>query len=393
VTPPCSVHPRVVTTLATLLSVSVLAFGIGCGKKQEGAPGGGGFEMPPTPVEAATVEVRTVSDRFEAVGTIEAGNAITVVAEIDGIVTSLPFKEGSRVAKGDLLAQFDDVQTRADVARSEALRDQAKSRFDRIKSVVDQGAGTAQDMDDAAADLKVAEADMALARDRLSKTRITAPWAGFVGARRPSPGAYLRAGESITDLADVSSLRVNFSAPERHLRNLVRGSQVEVTTPAFPGISIAGQIDVVEPVIDASTRSARIVARVDNPNDELRPGMSCNVAAVLAERDSALTVPNQAVLVEGTEFFVYVIGPDGTVGRAAVVLGTRTSDLVEVRSGLTAGQQVVTAGHQKIYPGAKVMAMPAGGMPAGGPPGGAPGGAPAAEAEAGGGGSEKSAGH
>jgi membrane fusion protein (multidrug efflux system) len=310
--------------------------------------GPGGFSFPPMPVETAVVEKGPVADRFDAVGTIEAGDAITVVSEIAAQVVSLPFREGRSIEKGGLIAQLDDSQLKAELARAQAEREQRKATYDRVKSIVDQGAGAPQDLDDAAAALGVAEANLDLAQARLSKTRITAPFAGVLGARRVSPGAFLRAGDPITDLAKIDELRIIFSAPERYLGQLKHGAPVSVTTTAYPGDSITGHIDVVDPVIDPQTRSATIVARAPNPGRRFRPGMSADVSAVLSRRENALTIPNEAVFVEGNQSYVFVVNPDSTFQREAVTLGTRLAERVEVVSGLAAGQRVVRAGHQKL---------------------------------------------
>lgn len=307
------------------------------------------------PVETAPVVEGRVADRFEAVGSIDASEAITVVSEIDGAVVRLPFQEGTTIARGGLIAQLDDAQLRAEVNRTEALRDQSQSTYNRVKSVVDQGAGAPQDLDDAAAALKVAEANLALAKSRLSKTHIQAPFSGALGARRVSPGAFIRAGQAITDLANLSELRVNFSAPERYLGQLKRGAEVEISTTAYSGYALRGRIDVVDPVLDPTTRSARIMARVRNPGGKFRPGMSANVSAVLSQRQNALTIPSEAIFAEGDQSFAYVVKADSTVTRSALTLGTRLTDAVEVVKGLSPGQTVVRTGHQKLFEGAKVI--------------------------------------
>jgi len=340
--------------LRALVAVSLVSLlGSGCGGK--GGPGAGGFTPPPMPVETAAVEQGQVSDRFEAVGTIEASEAITVVSEIDGAIVKLPFREGSAVARGGLVAQLDDAQLRAEVDRAQALRDQNESTYKRVKSVVEQHAGAPQDLDDAAAALRVAEANLALAKSRLSKTRIRAPFSGVLGARRVSPGAFIRAGQAITDLAKLDELRVNFSAPERYLSQLRRGAPVTVSTTAFSGYDLTGHIDVVDPVLDPTTRTARIVARLRNPGGKFRPGMSANVSAVLGQRAKALTIPSEAIFAEGDQSYAYVVKADSTVTRSALTLGTRTPDAVEVVKGLEPGQRVVRAGHQKLFEGAKVI--------------------------------------
>jgi membrane fusion protein (multidrug efflux system) len=322
-----------------------------------GSGAGRKFTLPPMPVEVSTVVMQKVADKFEGIGTIEALEAITVVSEIDGAVKTLPFQEGGLIRRGGLIAQLDDAQLAAELARAEALRAQSKATFDRVKSVVDQGAGAPQDLDDASAALKVAEANLELAKARHAKTRIIAPFDGMIGARKVSVGTFLRGGQAITELANIDDIRVTFSAPERFVSQLNSGAQVTISTPAFPGFALKGSIIVIEPIIDPVTRTARVVARVQNAGRKFRPGMSANVSAVLGERPNALTIPNEAVFGSGSQSFVFVVHPDSTVARVPLTLGTRMSDIVEVLSGLEAGMTVVRAGHQKLFDGGKVIPL------------------------------------
>jgi membrane fusion protein, multidrug efflux system len=339
--------------IAAVIGLSLLAVA-GCSKNQAS----GGFTPPPMPVEAAEVVSGSVVDRFEAVGTIDAINSITVASEIDALVRDLPFQEGAPIRKGDVIAQLDDSQLRAQLARAEAIRDQKKATYDRVKPLVEKGGATPQENDDAMAALKVAEADIAVIQAQLAKTRIVAPFSGLVGARRVSPGALVRAGTAITTLAQLDELKISFTAPERYYPLLKRGAKVAISTTAYPGYALDGKIEVIEPVVDQATRSARVIAHVDNPELKFRPGMSASVSAVLAERDSALMVPDEAVFGEGNQNLVFVIKADSTVVRTAVQLGTRQRETVEVVGGLEAGQKVVRAGHQKLFDGAKVMPIP-----------------------------------
>ncbi len=338
-----------------VVAASIIVLNAGCSKQQAG---GGRFSMPPMPVEVAQAKVQRVEDKFEAVGTIEALEAITVVSEIDAAVFSLPFQEGGSVRKGDLIAQLDDSQLSAEVARAEAVHAQSHTTYERVKAVVEQKAGTPQDLDDAAAGLKVADANLSLAKARFAKTRIVAPFDGIIGARRVSVGTFLRAGQAITELANIDEIRINFSAPENLLPRLRPGGEVTVSTTAYPGYEVKGKIVAIEPVLDPGTRSARVVARVQNPGRRFRPGMSANIAAVLSERPNAVTIPNEAVFASGDQSFVFVVKPDSSALRVAVTLGTRLADVVEVVNGLQAGATVVRAGHQKLFDGARVMPIP-----------------------------------
>jgi membrane fusion protein (multidrug efflux system) len=346
-----------------VILVAALLLTAGCSQEQQQAQGG--FKRPPTPVEATSVSIREVTDRFTTVGTIEASEAVTITSEIDGIVEAIPFREGSPIEQGALIARLDDDQLRAETQRARALHEQAQATWQRVKSIVDQGAGAPQDLDDATAALKVAEANLALAETYLAKTRVTAPFTGLTGKREISPGAFLRAGTAITSLTRIDRLRVAFAVPERLLGALHLGDQVNVTTTAFPDLKITGTIDIIEPQLDPMTRNASVIAVVENPDGMLRPGMSATVETVLSARGRAMTVPSEAVFVEGGQTFVYLIKADSTVARTAVQLGTRLSDVVEVTEGLAEGQQLVRAGHQKLFEGARISPMPGGGQEGG----------------------------
>ena len=354
-----------------------------------GGAGGKGFQMPPTPVELAPVHLENMRDEFHALGSIEALDNAQIVSELSGTVKSLPFIEGQQVKAGALLALLDDRELRASADHAEAQRQQAGENFDRTQKLAEQKLVSQSELDDSKSAMQIAEADLELARVRLEKTHIRAPFDGAVGRRMTSVGAWLKPGDPVTNIARLSTLRVAFSAPERMLADLRPGREVRVHTPAWPDREFLGRLTVVDPIVDADTRTVHLLAELPNPAGILRPGLSADVSVTIAERKRALTIPDEAVFAEGTANYVYVVQPDTTVMRAAVQLGARDSSRVEILSGLTAGQMVVRTGHQKLYPGAHIMALgaPPGAGGAGPGAGGAAGDPAKGAAAANGGGS------
>ena len=342
---------------ALLLPLPLLA--AGCGRQAAG------FKMPPVPVEVAEVQTQSIVDHFHAVGTTEARENVKIVTEISAVVRELPFAEGQTVAAGGLIARLEDSDLKAEASRAEALRDQAKTNHQRVQQLFNQHAASQQELDDTGSALKVAEANHQLARTRLAKTRITSPFSGAVGRRMVSPGAYLTVGQEITEVAATDQMKITFSSPERYLAQLRRGSAVQITTTAYPGEVFSGTISVVDPLIDPVSHTVQLEARIPNRDRKLRPGMSADVTVNLGERPQALTVPDEAVFGEGDQNFVYVVKADSTVSRQPVVLGTRDSTRAEIVSGVKAGDRVVQAGYQKLYEGAHVMPVAAGGAGAG----------------------------
>ena len=366
---PSTVPSKGVTFLLTgvlvVLSGTTLS---SCGGQK--AKGGGGFQMPPMPVEVSSVRPERLRQQFHALASIEGDERIEVTSQVSGVVRSLPFTEGQRVIEGTVLAQLDDREEKAAAERATAEREKDESSARRAEKLAEQQVISQAELDEVRAQLKVAQANEAEAVARHEKMLIRAPWAGVVGRRRVSPGAYVKSGDVITEVARVDVVKVRFSAPERYAQSLKVGVSVDAMTPAFPGEVFTGRATVVDPNVDPETRTVQIVARVPNPQGKLKPGMSANVSVTLEEHPEALVVPDEAIFAEGTQKFVFVVKNDSTVARTAVETGLRDSMRVEIVTGLVAGQQVVSAGHQKLFDGARVMPIPAGGM--GGPGGAGP---------------------
>ncbi len=335
---------------AALAAAGLLALSAGCSEKKDP----GNFAPPPMAVEVAEAKPGPVRETLQALGTVEAFERVKVSTEIDTVVLELPFEEGRLVEEGQPLALLNDRELSAEARRAEALRDQAQLNFERFEQLSKENIASFQDRDNAQAALKVAEANLKLSQARLAKTRIVAPFSGAVGRRLVSPGAFLKAGDVVTDLARIDRVKLTFAVPERYLAELKRGAKVTVTTVAYPGKEFTGTVDFVNPILDPGTRSASLLAVIPNPRGELRPGMSADVKAVLAERPNAITVPDEAIFAEGDRNYLYVVKPDSTVTRRAVRLGSRQPGRVEVTDGLQPGEKVVRAGHQKLFEGAKI---------------------------------------
>ncbi len=339
---------RIILISAFLFSLSSISCSDDEGSGQQ-------FSMPPMPAEVVTVKMRKMTDTFEAVGTIEAVEEITIVSEIDAVIKSLPFKEGSFIKQGDLVAQLDDAQLAAEFARAEALYIQSQSSYNRTKILAEKNLSSTQELDDALAAIKVAEANLEYAKARLNKTKILVPFDGIIGTRKVSVGAFIRTGQKITELANLNHVRVLFSVPERYLAELKTNSPLVIYSSVFPGYEIAGKIIAIEPILNSETRNVRVVGYVKNPGQKFRSGMSANIVVVLNERPNALVIPNQSVFASGNQTFVYVVQQDSSVTQVPVTLGLQLSDVVEVLDGLQYGMQVVQAGHQKLFPGSKIL--------------------------------------
>jgi membrane fusion protein (multidrug efflux system) len=346
--------------------------GVAVAPGKGGSPGAGG--IPPVPVTAIKVTTAKLLQTITAVGSLRSDESITVRPEVAGRVSAILFQEGQRVPKGALLIRLDASVNEADVQQARANLKLAQSKFDRAVDLAKSNFISSQARDEAENNLRVAEAAVALAEAKLAKTRIVAPFSGIIGLRSVSVGDYVKEGQDIVNLESIDPLKVDFRVPEIYLRQIQVGQVLEVGLDALRDKSYEGRVYAINPLVDAAGRAIVIRAQVKNQDATLRPGMFARVRLITSEHQEALVVPEQVIVPQGDEQFVFRV-IDGKAVRVKVALGQRREGLVEVASGLDAGDIVVSAGQLKLRDGAPVVVIePAGASPganADAPPGGA----------------------
>jgi membrane fusion protein, multidrug efflux system len=316
--------------------------------------GGGARNTAPAFVTVAPARNETVAQKLEALGNARANESVDISSKISNVVTAVRFGDGERVKKGQVLVQLDDAQTRADVAAAEAAVAESERLYNRSRELMATEALSKAQFDQLDATLKANRARLASAQARLDDTVIRAPFSGRVGLRRVSVGTLISPGDVITTLDDTSVIKLDFSVPENFLSTLREGLAVRATAPAFAGRSFTGKVSSIDSRVDMNTRTVTVRALLANEDGALRPGMFLNVALANDERES-LFIPEQALTPEAERQFVFVVA-DGKVQRREVRIGARRPGSVEVLAGLTAGEQVIVEGTQKVRDGVAVRA-------------------------------------
>ena len=305
------------------------------------------------PVEASVIVAAPLEVTVTAAAELTADEAVVIRPQIDGRVVEIPFTEGTRVAKGDILFVLDDGLLEAQHAEAEAALKLAMQNAERAKSLFTQGAGTERVRDESEANVRMAEARRSMAAERLAYTRIRAPFAGLIGFRSVSIGAYAKAGDDLAELVAIDPMKVSFDVPERYLSAISEGQRVEVIVDALAGEAFSGKLVTISPRVTAAGRSLRLRASVANTSGRLRPGLFARVNLQIAERAEALLVPESAIVPRGDKRLVFKVA-DGKAVLTEVELGLRRAGKVEVRTGLSSGDIVVSAGQLKLRDGAIV---------------------------------------
>jgi membrane fusion protein (multidrug efflux system) len=322
----------------------------GAGPRGPGAGGGAGGG--PAAVEVARAEVVRLEDDSQAVGSLKARQSVTLRPEVSGRIRGLGFVDGQRVRQGQLLLQLDDTLQQAQLKQAEAAASIARTNLQRSRELAAQNFVSQSAVDQNAAALEVALAQVALAQAQIGRMRVVAPFDGIAGIRSASVGDYVKDGADIVAIEDLSSLVVDFRLPERYLPRLKTGQGVELLLDSLPGRTFSASVEAIDAQLDANGRSILVRARVANPDGALRGGMFARVRTVLAVRETAVVIPEEALVPMGGRQVVFRLedGPDGgkIARRTPVNIGMRMPGKVEVLDGVSAQDQVVIAGQARL---------------------------------------------
>lgn len=348
------VSPRIAAILLIVLAAGGLYYAF------SGKPGPAGMQggPPPPAVLVGQAQRGAVKDEIIAVGTLRSNESVVIRPEITGRVSEISFNEGEAVTKGALLVRLDDSVYQAELQQAQAQLALSKSNFERVSDLFKRGNAAARSRDEVLAQMRVAEANVALASALLDKTHIIAPFDGILGLRRLSPGDYVKPGDEIVNIENIDPVKVDFRIPEVHAAVLKVGQEISVALDPLPGKTFRGSVYAIDPLIDPNGRAVLLRARVENPESELRPGMFARVNLITAEREDAIMLPETAVFPMGLKRFVYKV-VDGKAARTEVDTGIRREGRVEIIKGITMDDQIVLEGHFKLQDGRPLTPIPA----------------------------------
>jgi membrane fusion protein, multidrug efflux system len=352
------------------------------------------MQQPAAPVSTYTVEPGAWTPEIEAIGTVSAIQGVELSVEVAGIVKDIPFTANQIIEKGAPLLQLDDAIEKADIVAAQAQNVLLDQTLERARTLNTRGVGAVSSVDEAQSASLAKKAEIAKLQAVMDQKLLKAPFKGTVGIPRIELGQYLSPGTVVVSLQDLATMRVDFTVPEQNL------SQIKIGQPIRLGltdsdINFPGEITAIEPRIDPATRLVSVRAKVDNPEGKLRPGQFAQVRVTLPKEDDVYTLPQTALVssLYGDYVFVVRSAPDEAkpadtpkpadttkpagaanaadaakptdaaaekkepklvVAQVFVTPGRRSGLVVEITKGIKMGDIVVTAGQNRLSPGATV---------------------------------------
>jgi membrane fusion protein (multidrug efflux system) len=318
----------------------------------------GGPPPPPPPQTVSSVHPATATwqPQIRAVATLRAAEGADLSAEVAGLVTRVNFTPGQEVKKGALLIQLRDDSDRAQLGVFRAQANIARRTFDRYKALNAENAISKAEYDQAQASLEQANAQVAQQQALVEKKAIRAPYNGRIGIRQVDVGQYVNPGQVLVTLQQVNPILADFLVPQSQMFAVKAGASMTLTSDAVPGRTFNGTVVALDPKVDPATRNVRVRASIPNPSRILLPGMFGEVHVSTGAQRTVLTVPQTSVVYSPYGDTVYLVmdgkdaqgNPNKIAKQKFITLGETRGSQVEIASGVTARDEIVSSGQMKL---------------------------------------------
>jgi len=304
-------------------------------------------------VDGVVASAEAIDDVITSTGTLRANFEIDLSVEESGQIIELHINEGSEVEEGDLLLKINDNDLQADLERVESNIEVMEESASRQRQLFERGGATQEEYDAALMQLNNLRAEKAAIEAQIIRTEVVAPFDGMVGLKYVDVGGYVTPSTRIASLRDLSSVKIDFSIPERFAARIQTGNEVRFTVQGTDSL-FTGEVYAIEPGIDPRTRSVNIRAISDNSGGILRSGAFANVEVILESFEEAILIPAVSLIPDMGEYKVLVF-EDGVVSERLVETGIRTSDKVQILSGLAPDETVLVNGLLQVRDGMQVQ--------------------------------------
>ncbi|GAA5025461.1 MexH family multidrug efflux RND transporter periplasmic adaptor subunit [Marivirga lumbricoides] len=337
---------RVITLIAILIVLGLIIYpklpianeeGTASASKNTPAPGAGA-----TTIDAEIVQFKSFDNNIVLTGSLLANESVNLSSEISGKVNRIYFDEGQYVKKGQLLVTTNVADLQANLQRLQYSVQLNEQTENRQKQLLEKGAISKEEYDIAFTNYKTAQSEIESLKAQIDKSKIVAPFSGYIGLRYISEGSYISPSTQIASLYSIDPIKVEFSVPSRYSTLIKQGNEIGFTTEASSEERKA-TVYAIEPQIDPVTRTLKVRAQSNNDDGALIPGQFIRIQLTLDSNSKTILVPTTAIMPESDGHLVYVIN-DGEALAKRVELGVRTADQVEVLSGLSRGDTIAIAG-------------------------------------------------
>jgi membrane fusion protein, multidrug efflux system len=329
----------------------------GCGskdKKNVMQPQQDAGKQPPLPVEAMIVSEKELSADIEVPGSLMANESTEIHPEVSGRLVLLNVREGAIAGKGTLLAKLYDGDLQAQLRKLQVQLQIAQQTENRQAQLLKIQGISQQDYDLSLLQVHNINADIEIIRTTISKTNVFAPYSGKLGLKNISPGAFVTPATIITTISQVNQLKLQFNVPEKYGATIKKGQLVDFTIDGSQK-NFSAAVLATEDAIEENTRSLAIRALVKSHEPELFPGAFARVKIVLGKNENALMIPNNSIVPQGRKKLIFLAKNNKAISTE-ITTGVRDSANIQVLTGISKGDTVITSGLLFLKPNSDIKA-------------------------------------
>ncbi len=333
-----------------LLSVAILTVSLSaCGGKKNDKTSEKKLPL----VKTMIVQGEHFEENYKIVGTVKPFETAKLSSEEGGLITYLSKDKGSRVSRGEVVVKLKKDVDIASYNQALSQFELAKENFVRTEKLYADGVATEQQYTNAKLQMEIALKSVDLFKTRLSKGYVVSPISGIVDAKYMNKGEMSSPGVPIFNIVNVSKVKISCGVPERYIAQVSRGEDVKVTFAVFPDEEFSARINYVSPTINPQNRTFEVELVIDNKNGKLKPEMSANIEFTNLNVDNAVVLPQEYIVDNGDERFVFVL--DGDIAKKRILkLSGRSDNKVLVEEGLNIGETLINVGFYGLTDGDKV---------------------------------------
>ncbi|MFN4082783.1 MAG: efflux RND transporter periplasmic adaptor subunit [Bacteroidia bacterium] len=306
----------------------------------------------PVSVSVFVARPTATSANINVSGSLLAAKEVVLYSEIQGRILKIYFNEGEYVKHNQLLAEINVNDLLAQLQKLKAQQKLKQQIFERNKNLVKKGAISDEEYNVSEAELQIANAEVATIEQQIEKSKIRAPFNGFIGISNIYEGSMVGPGTAITAIQQTDKLKLEFSIPEKYAGYVSKGQTITFTTPSKGKKVHEATIYAFEPKVDETTRNLTVRAWFNNMAN-LNAGAFADVTVKLKQKENIISIPTQSVVPGLKVQKVYVVKADSVVEQV-IETGFRSDNKIEVLSGLKAGDSIVVAGIMYMRNNSKV---------------------------------------
>tara|TARA_B100001287_G_C22619982_1_gene499538 strand:+ start:258 stop:1247 length:990 start_codon:yes stop_codon:yes gene_type:complete len=304
-------------------------------------------------VGAKTPTTKIVEDTLILPASVLPNESVKITSVVSEKIKKIFFQEGRFVKKGQLLVELVDLEEQAVLKQFDAELDEANLNFERAKKLISKGNISQSILDNRIMIRKKLIAKIEEIKAKIEDLKIRAPFNGITGVRNFSEGSFIKPGDIITELYDTKTLKIQAFVPESFTIKLKEDNNFTVTSDLIKGLNISGKVSVIDPLIDNKTRTFKILGKVVNKNNIIRPGMMVKLKLLFEKRESLLIREN-SVFNQDDISFVYLVNKNKKIEKKQINVGMKFDGMIEVKDGIKANDLIVYEGINKIKNGIEV---------------------------------------